>query len=78
MARVSNQFIESVKLSPIRAYRLAQAAEINPSVLSQIINRIIDVRRGDYRVIAVGESLGLRPEECFEQPEPSGAKGESR
>ena len=67
MARVSKQFIESVKLSPIRAYRLAQAAEVNPSVLSQIINRIIDVRAGDYRVIAVGEILGLKAEQCFEQ-----------
>ena len=64
---ISKRFIESVKLSPIRAYKLAQAAEVNPSVLSQIINRIIVVRPGDYRVIAVGQILGLKPDECFEQ-----------
>ncbi len=78
MSGVSKQFIESVKLSRIRAYRLAQAAKVNPSVLSAIINRIIVVRPGDYRVVAVGKILGLKPEECFdlEQPVTSEAKGE--
>ncbi len=75
---VSDRFRAAVKLSSLRCYQIAQLAGLNPSTLSQIVNRIIEVRPNDYRVISVARVLGLDPEECFEQPATSGAKGNSR
>jgi len=80
MVRVSRIFVETVKLFPVRQYKVAQAAGINPTTLSQIINGILRVRPGDERVIAVGRIVGLKAAECFdfEQPTTSGAKDNSR
>ena len=50
----------------VRQYQLARQAEINPSVLSAILNGIVDARPGDQRVIRLGQVLGLRPAQCFE------------
>ncbi len=77
---VSRKFIETIKLFPVRQYKVAQAAGVNPTTLSQIINGSLRVRPGDERVIAVGRIVGLKATECFdfEQPATSGAKGNSR
>lgn len=63
---VSKRFKNAVKLSNKRGYKIAQEARIHPSLLSQIINNIINVKDNDERVIAVGKVVGLEPEECFE------------
>lgn len=63
---VSNVFIASVKLSPLRAYQIAWAAGLHPSTLSRIVNGIERVEVGDERVLRVGEILGLDPQQCFE------------
>ncbi len=64
--KVSDHFRAAVKLSPLRDYQIAQLAGMNPSTLSQLINRIIEVHPNDYRVISVARVLGLDPKECFE------------
>jgi hypothetical protein len=64
--RVSNRFIAAVKLSKTRAYRLANQAEIHPSVLSKWLNGAERVRPNDARVIAVGRAVGLTPDQCFQ------------
>ena len=63
---VSDRFRAAVKLSPLRRYQIAQLAGMSPSTLSQLTNRIIEVRPNDHRVISVARVLGLPVEECFD------------
>lgn len=67
MVVVSHKFKAAVKLGDRPAYRRAQEAGINPTVLSQLMNGICRVQENDPRVIAVGRVLGLSPEECFQE-----------
>jgi hypothetical protein len=62
---VSKKFKEAVKCYPKPQYQLAWKAEVHPVVLSQMITGYIKPRRGDERVIRIGEILGLTPSECF-------------
>ena len=64
-ARLSRQFIERLKLGGRPQYRVAWDAGVNPTILSKIVTGIVRVDRHDSRVIAVGNVLGLTPEECF-------------
>jgi hypothetical protein len=64
---VSKQFIIALKLSDDPAYRIAQKAGLDPSVLSKIIRGIVCVKPNDQRVLAVGRVLGIPPEDCFEE-----------
>lgn len=63
---VSKRLKKVVKLSPHRNYKIAQAADLHPSTLSQILCGIIQIKDGDSRVIRIGKVLGLKPDECFE------------
>ncbi len=65
--QISKKFINTVKLSPKRAYQIAKEAGIHESTLSHIINNIRDVQDSDSRVLSVGKVLGLTPKECFEE-----------
>jgi len=67
MVRVSKKLRLAVKTSPHKDYKIANAARMHPSTLSQIINGIIRVHENDDRVIRIGKVLGLKPEECFEK-----------
>ena len=67
MVIVSQKFIAAIKLGHKPAYRCAQAAGIDPTVLSKLMNGICRVQERDPRVIAVGRVLGLQPEECFQE-----------
>lgn len=49
----------------MRQYRIAHAAGIPASTLSQICTGARPVEPGDERVLAVAEVLGMKPEECF-------------
>jgi hypothetical protein len=67
---VSEQFIIAVKLSGDPAYRIAQKAGLDPTMLSKLIHGIIKVKPGDQRVLAVGQVLGIPPGECFKEAAP--------
>ncbi len=65
MKRVSEQFLIRLKLHESPAYKIAQAAGVNPNTLSRLINGIDPVKPGDQRIVAVGRVLGVSPAQCF-------------
>jgi hypothetical protein len=67
MLTVSNKLKIALKLNPKPAYQIAWAADINPNVLSKLINGIERVQPNDQRIIAVGKVLGVPEEECFQE-----------
>lgn len=66
MKRVSREFKIAVKLAGAPAWKIAYQASVNPNVLSKIMSGALRVKPYDRRVLAVGQILGLKPEECFE------------
>jgi hypothetical protein len=64
---LSQQFIIALKLSDEPAYRIAQKAGLDPTLLSKIIRGIVKVKQNDQRVLAVAQILGINPEDCFEK-----------
>ncbi len=66
---ISEKLRAAIKLNSIPAYKIAQEAGIDPSVLSKLICGIVKIKKGDQRVIAVGHVLGIPPSECFEEAE---------
>jgi dUTPase len=68
--RVSRQFKVAIKLDERRSYKIAQAAGLDPAVLSKILCGIVEVKPGDRRVIAVGRVMGIPVDECFEEVRP--------
>lgn len=69
MIVVSEKLKVAIKLNPKPAYQIAWSAEVNPNVLSKLINGIERVQPEDQRIIAVGKVLGIPSEECFESGE---------
>jgi hypothetical protein len=67
---ISQKLIDSVRSSDKKAYQIAQEAGLHFSTISQIINKIVNVKQGDQRVIAIGRVLGINPEDCFEDKKP--------
>ena len=63
---VSQKFVAALKLSPMPAYKIAWAANVNPTMLSKLINGIEKVKPDDPRIIAVGRMLDIPPQECFQ------------
>jgi len=64
---VSDKLKIALKLGPQPAYRIAQQAGMDSSTLSKLTCGIVRVKRGDPRVIRVGEILGGPPDECFQE-----------
>ena len=64
---LSRRFKERLKLSPIPQYQIANRANVNPALLSKWVIGAQSVKVGDERLIRVGELLGLKPEEIFEE-----------
>ena len=64
---ISIKLLAAIKLHPEPAYRLAQKAGVNPSVLSKLMRGYTPVEDGDERIIAVGKLLGFTSKECFER-----------
>ena len=62
---VSKKLKDAVRTSDKKAYIIAQEADMHPTMLSQLINDILNIQDNDERVIAVGKVLGLKPEDCF-------------
>jgi len=85
MRKVSQKFIEAVKLANRPAYKIAWEAGIHPVLLSKILHGYDRVWRNDRRVMAVAKVLGLDPGECFEgesmnenADRPGGSRDESQ
>lgn len=51
------------------AYRIAQAAGVDPSMLSKLVNGICPVRIGDERINRIADLLGLNREDLYEAVE---------
>ena len=62
---LSEKFIMAVKTSPEKMYEIAHKAKIHPSTLSKLICGIERIKDNDPRIIAVGQVLGLKTNECF-------------
>ena len=67
MVYVSKKFIQAVRTSPARNYRLALTSGIHPTYLSKIINHAAQVKFGDPKIIILGGLLSLPPEQCFSE-----------
>lgn len=67
--RLSDKFIQSIKLSDRRQYKIAFDANINPNILSQFMSGVRFPKKNDPRVIAVGLVVGIPADECFEREE---------
>jgi len=63
---ISGKLKEAVKLSSMKSYEIAHAANLHPSTLSRIMCGIERVKDGDPRVLRVCQVLGLKPEDCLE------------
>jgi plasmid maintenance system antidote protein VapI len=50
----------------VRQYKLAQAVELHPTLLSMMLNDMLRLAPNDARVIKLGKFLGLQPDECFD------------
>jgi len=64
---VSQKLISAIKLDNRRAYQIAWAAGVNPTMLSKLLNGIERPKPNDLRIIAVGEIVDIPPEECFQR-----------
>ncbi len=69
MTRLSRRFLAELKLHPEPAYRIAQQAGINPTMLSKLIHGAEPIRPADERILRVGKILRLEPDEVFESRE---------
>ena len=67
MIAVSDKLRAAIKLGHTPAYRIAHEAELDPSTLSKLVCGIVKVKKGDPRVIRVGEILGIPGDECFQE-----------
>jgi hypothetical protein len=70
--RISQRLREAVKLAPRPAYRIAQDANLHPTVLSKLITGAESVRVADPRVLRVAEVLGIPAAQAFERREVRG------
>jgi len=68
---ISKKFRDAVKLDHRKQYVLAWEAHVNPTTLSQILTGYIRPKYDDGRVLRIGQLLGLRPEQCFENVSPN-------
>ena len=77
LAKASKAFVNALKTAPERQYRIAIRGGLHPSGLSKFVSGAQPVRRGDARIVAIGDLLGLPPESCFED-QPAAAKRPQR
>ena len=64
--RLSNLFLEKLKLSSIPAYKLAWRAGLHPNTLSKLTTGYLRPRRNDKRLLKLGKLLGLKQSQVFE------------
>lgn len=66
MGKISERFRQAAKLSPIPLYRLSQEVGIAPHKIYRVVRGIQSVSPDDPRIIALGEKLGVPPDECVD------------
>ena len=64
---VSRKLVAAIKLNSEPAYKIAWKANLNPTMLSKLLNGIERPKPDDPRIIAVGAVLDIPPAECFQQ-----------
>jgi hypothetical protein len=64
---VSKKLVAAVKLDPRRNYVIAWQAQLHPTALSRLLNRIDRVKPGDPRVLRIAALVRVSPEEAFEE-----------
>jgi len=74
MTMISRRFLAELKLHPEPAYRIAQQAGLNPTMLSKLIHGAEPICPADERILRVGRILGLAPEEVFDSKEAVNAR----
>ncbi len=62
---VSREFFIALKLADQPAYRICQAAGVNPTTLSKLIHGCTPLKSDDPRILAVAKQLGISPKEAF-------------
>ena len=65
--KLSKKFVDALKLSSVPAYRLAWKARIHPNSLSKFTTGYLQHKQTDHRLIRIGELLGLKESEIFEE-----------
>lgn len=65
MIRVSENLKKAVKRDDRPDYEIARLAGMGQAKLSQFINNMVVVHEKDPRVIAIGNIVGVNPEDCF-------------
>jgi len=64
--KISERFRHAAKLSPIPLYRLSLDVGIPPHTIYRMVRGIQSASPDDPRIIALGEKLGVPPDECVE------------
>ena len=63
--KISREFLIRVKCNDQPAFKIAQAADLHPSTLSQILHGKTPLKDDDPRVLRIGQVVGLSKEEVF-------------
>jgi|GEM_PF-1006336 len=66
--KLSEKFKARVWLDERKMWQIAFAAQVNPGILSRMINGYEKIKQDDQRVIRVGKVLGMNENELFEEP----------
>ena len=68
LAPLSRRLRSAIKLADQPAWHLAAKVGIHPSTLSRWMVGAVTPVRGDVRVLALGQLVGVRDADCFEKP----------
>lgn len=74
MIRFSRRFLTELKLSQVPAYKLAAEAGLPASTLSLMVHGGYTIDPSDERLISIGETLGLKKKEIFEEEKETDAQ----
>lgn len=66
VGKISERFRQAAKLSPTPLYKLSIDVGIPPHTIYRMVRGIQSASPDDQRIIALGEKLGVPPEECVE------------
>uniref|UniRef100_A0A6M3XVX4 Uncharacterized protein n=1 Tax=viral metagenome TaxID=1070528 RepID=A0A6M3XVX4_9ZZZZ len=66
---MSQELINAIKLSPQKAYKIAQEAGLDPCTLSKLMNGISFPKENDERVLRIGRIMGFSKDKCFSRSE---------
>ena len=70
--KLSDKFKTKIWLDERKLWQIAHAAQVNPGILSRMINGHEKIKQDDQRVKRVGRVLGLNDYEIFEEEQNCG------